>query len=404
MEHKILKILFVSRDKFPPFRVDVAVLFGKEMKAKRHTIDWILQSEDDCKRGYQTKWSGGNVWVTPTNNGNKLFDRTIKHFLRFFYTLYYTYQIIRNKYDLIQAKDCFFTALFCLIFSKLFHVKFFYWLSYPIAEASIYSATNGTARYPILYLIRGMFFKLLLYKILLKYADHIFVQSLQMQKDINAEGIPMEKMTVVPMGIEIKDFNDNANKKIDNQSEPTIVYLGTLTRLRKIDFVIRVFSFVRKEFPSSKLLMIGGGETKKDIEILKNEAIRLGIENDVIFTGFIDRKRAFELIRSADICVSPFFPTPVLNSTSPTKLIEYMALGKPVVANQHPEQELVIKESGGGICVPYSEKPFADAIIYLLKHPSILRDMGIRGRQWVLDHRSYSIISDIVESSYYKNI
>jgi hypothetical protein len=40
-----------------------------------------------------------------------------------------------------------------------------------------------------------------------------------------------------------------------------------------------------------------------------------------------------------------------LNPASPTKLVEYMALGKAVVANDHPDQRMVLEQSGAGICV-----------------------------------------------------
>ncbi len=42
----------------------------------------------------------------------------------------------------------------------------------------------------------------------------------------------------------------------------------------------------------------------------------------------------------------------ILRAASPTKLVEYMAMGKAVVANDHPEQKRVIEESGAGYCVP----------------------------------------------------
>ena len=99
----------------------------------------------------------------------------------------------------------------------------------------------------------------------------------------------------------------------------------------------------------------------------------------------------------ADVCASPFYPTPVLRSTSPTKLVEYLALGKAVVANDHPEQRRVIEESGAGLCVPYDEERFADAIVTLLEDPDARRSMGERGRRYALERRSYGVIADVVE-------
>ena len=81
-----------------------------------------------------------------------------------------------------------------------------------------------------------------------------------------------------------------------------------------------------------------------------------------------------------------------------------MALSKPTVVNDHPEQRFVIEKSGGGICVPYNETDFARAVVYLLKHPEIRKTMGAKGKRWVLDNRTYSKISDLVEKEYYRRI
>ena len=87
----------------------------------------------------------------------------------------------------------------------------------------------------------------------------------------------------------------------------------------------------------------------------------------------------------------------MLNPASPTKLVEYMALGKAVVANTHPEQRLLIEQSGCGYCVPWEESAFAEAILTLLAQPELARAMGERGRRYALEHRAYGRIADVVE-------
>jgi glycosyltransferase involved in cell wall biosynthesis len=403
---RALKILFVSRDKFPPFRVDVSILFGKEMARKGHTIDWVLQSENPCKKQYITEWSGGTAYIGPTNNGKTLAQRIHKHFLRFFHLNQHIALIARSRYDVIQLKDSFLTAVVYLLTAKIFKTHFFYWLSYPVADAQFYSIKEGTARHPVLYLIRGILYHLILHHILLKYSDHIFVQSEQMKNDFIERGIQKIKMTAIPMGIEPESFNDD---KFDNgcNCKPDhfiILYLGTLIRIRRIDFVIRVFEKVIKKIPNANLYLVGKGESDEDIAALKDVALKLGILDSIIFTGFLDRKNAFKIVKSADVCLSPFYPTPILNSTSPTKLIEYMALGKAVIANDHPEQKDIIKKSGGGICVPYSEEEFSQAVIYLLKHPDKRNNMGNKGKEWVFSNRTYSKIANKVEQTYLKTL
>ncbi|MGH8241819.1 MAG: glycosyltransferase, partial [Steroidobacteraceae bacterium] len=133
---------------------------------------------------------------------------------------------------------------------------------------------------------------------------------------------------------------------------------------------------------------------------IRSEARKLGVLDRLKITGFLRREEALRLVSDAAVCVSPFYPTPILNSTSPTKLIEYMALGRPVVANDHPEQRLVIEESRAGLCVPYDESAFASAILHLLNHPEEAESMGSRGRGYAETHRDYRRIADAVALEY----
>jgi glycosyltransferase involved in cell wall biosynthesis len=105
------------------------------------------------------------------------------------------------------------------------------------------------------------------------------------------------------------------------------------------------------------------------------------------------------VLRSA-VCVSPFYPTPILQSTSPTKLVEYMALGRPVVANTHPEQSAVLEESRAGLCVEWSPEAFAAAFVALFAEPAAADEMGRRGREYVRSRRTYSAIAEKVAQDY----
>jgi len=127
---------------------------------------------------------------------------------------------------------------------------------------------------------------------------------------------------------------------------------------------------------------------------------KLSMEKNIKMTGWVKREKAIDYIKKSNICVSPYFPTPILQSTSPTKMIEYMALGKPVVANEHPEQKAIIDESGGGICTAYNENEFAKAIIKILSDENIEKSMGEKGKKYVFANREYSIIADKLDRKY----
>ena len=395
-----LRLLVISSDTYPPTRVDLSVLFGIELAGRGHTIDLILQSEADCAHPYAASWEGGTAWVGATDSGSSLVSRVMKHVFGIANDLRVFSRLRRPRYDAVEVKDKFLSGVMALLASRLFSTRFIYWLSYPFPEHYLLRAADGTARYPFLYRIRGAAFKWLLYRWLLPKADHVFVQSEQMRLDVAAQGIDLHKMTAVPMGVRIDlcaapDLS--RSRRILPGGVPCVLYLGTLNRVRRLDFLIRAFARVVAVEPRALLYIVGQGDHPEDRSFLENEAARLNIGSSVVFVGQLPQPQALAYVQESDVCTSPFYPTPILQSTSPTKLVEYMAAGKPVVANDHPEQKRVIEESGAGICVAYDEDAFAAAILSLLRDPERSRAMGERGRRYVIEHRSYGAIADMVE-------
>ncbi len=395
-----MNILFISSDKYPPFRVDVTELFGKEMVSRGHTVDWLLHSEEQCDESFTTTWSGSTVYVGRTDAGERLWNRLRKHWYSFLNDCRMLRLSRENAYDFILVKDKFLAAIVAGLTCRHRPAKFIYWLSYPFPEASLYEAKTGTARYPILYRIRGWLFDIALYRFIVYQCEHLFCQSEQMKKDLQSRGADLTKMTAVPMGFSEEKFRSMAFSDSSKNSEDIdLLYLGTLLGARRMDFLVRVLAEVRKTKPNVNLIFVGDGEADADTQQILDAAQELSVSNAVTITGFLPQDEALKYVQRAKVCLSPFYPTPILNSTSPTKLIEYMAMGKVVVANDHPEQSLVIERSQGGLCVPYEEKAFSDAILYLLEDPCKRNDMGRRGKEYVMANRTYSKIANVVESA-----
>ncbi len=307
----------------------------------------------------------------------------------------------RGRYDAVEVKDKFLSGIFAIIASRMFRTRFIYWLSYPFPEHYLQRARDGTARYPLLYRIRGLAFKILLYRLLLPAADHIFVQSEQMRADIAAEGIPADRMTAVPMGVRAElcaAAEPSRERTLLPAHVPAVLYLGSLNKVRNLDFLIRAFARVRTAVPEARLYIVGRGDDPTDEEFLRSEAARLGLQASVVFVGQLPQAEALGFVREADVCVSPI--PEILRAASPTKLVEYMAMSKAVVANDHPEQKRVIEESDAGYCVPWEEQPFADAIVRVLNDPETAHAMGRRGLKYVLEHRTYAAIAAAVERQF----
>jgi len=398
-----LRILVVAGDTYPATRVDVATLFVKHLGGRGHQIDWILQSETATGRSEVVPWGTGQVWVGRTNTGTSLVSRTAKHVLGILHDLRLFPLMASGRYDIIQVRDKFLSGIFAAIASRIFRKRFVFWLSFPIPEMYMLLADEAHGLYKILYRVRGAAFKFLLYRVLMPAADHAFVQTERMRDDISREGIAKEKMTAVPMGVDAEaDWAAVAKNRVIPEQGRTFVYLGTIARTRHLDFLVRVLAKVRESVPDVKLYVVGGGVAPGDEELLTTEASRLGVSDALVLVGQRPRAEALAYVRDADVCVSPIYPSPLFNCGSPTKLVEYMAMGKAVVANDHPEQLQVITESVAGYCVPWQEDAFAAAIVRLLQDPTEAKRMGERGARYVAQRRAYGLITDIVEEELVK--
>jgi glycosyltransferase involved in cell wall biosynthesis len=397
-----LHFLCLAPNRFPPRRVG-GVLFGKELPSRGHRITFLLQSEKPCRKAYQASWHSALVYVGATDLGTGIHNRIIRRVLDLTNNLKVFKLTRQHRYDFVNVKDRFLSGVMALFAVRLAKTRYFYWLSYPFPEANLFGVKEGSARYRLVYFLRGHLYKFLLYKIILPHADHVFVQSEQMKHDLIRGGIPEQKMTSVPMGVSLKSvpYAPCGNVvKMNAHRNRNIVYLGTLSRVRRLDFLIRVFKKVLEKEPDAKLYMIGAGQAPKDVMTLRRLSEDLGIADQVTFTGFLPWHEAGTYVKEAAVCVSPYHPSPILMSTSPTKLVEYMAMGKPVIANDHPEQSRIIRESQAGLCVPYETGAFADAIVEILRDPDRAMMMGRRGRTYVEQHRSYEKIADTVEATF----
>jgi glycosyltransferase involved in cell wall biosynthesis len=180
-----------------------------------------------------------------------------------------------------------------------------------------------------------------------------------------------------------------------------MAYLGTLDPQRRLEILVEMLALLSTSSLNFRLLLIGG-EDPEDRARLEQVAARLHVSSLVEITGMLPRAAALCRLQEADICLSPFFPTPILRSTSPTKLVEYLALGLPVVANDHPEQKQVLRESGAGVCVPWGARFFAHGVHWLAKAgPEVRQRMGECGRRWVLENRTYDTLATRLEAKYH---
>jgi glycosyltransferase involved in cell wall biosynthesis len=394
------RMLYFVRETYPTFRSDVDHLFFGELLDRGHRIDFVMQSTGDEAGANKLSLKSGFVFLARNDLGAGARHKIRRAGLAFIHDVRSLFLIDVSSYDCIQFKDKFLTAAIGVLIAKTKRVKFCYWLSFPFPE-SRQATTRKRLRELPLYL-RGLLEEFLLYRAILPASDRVFVQSAQMKRDLERRGVPGRKMSVVPMGVDLAHFAVAPSRTERASSAATISYLGTLSSERQLVVLIDMLSVLRNDFGmDARVLLVGDGNRPADRAALLKRAAELGVEEFVRITGFLPRAEALAELRTADVCISPFFPTPILLSTSPTKLIEYMALGIPVVANDHPEQSLIVSQSRAGLCVPWGVRGFAEAIARIMRMTVQDRElMGRRGRAWVEENRTYAKIANDVENDY----
>ena len=310
---------------------------------------------------------------------------------------------------LVRDKPLF--TLWAWLVSRLRGVPFAYWMSFPLPESALEFARErgpsiGLFRWLVVY-GRGLLSYWTLYKVVLPRADIAFVQSDEMLRTLQARGIRMRHAVPVPMGVD-REAIERIMARDDTDIEPTaadwlarartfetVVYLGTVEENRRLELALEAFATVLRVRPEALLLIIGNADEPGDIEKLKTLARELGIASRVIFTGWLDMATAWQLVRAARVGFSPCPRGVLYDVASPTKAVEYMALGLPVVANDLPDQAFVI---GRGLCTPLEPDAFAAAMIELLSDPEAARRRGQAGRQWALENRNYDRLATLVRN------
>lgn len=233
----------------------------------------------------------------------------------------------------------------------------------------------------------------------MKKADLITPSSKWFGETLAQKGISEYKLMSYPNGVDVALFSNKDGKDIREKYQlsdsQVITYIGTLDKARNLSILIQAFAKVKKHKKKVKLLMVGEGSDKWNLQSLARE---LEIEEGVIFTGQVPGSEVPKYVAAADIGVSPVPPLACYKIGSPLKIFEYMGGGKPVIANEEIfDQKEVLEQSSGGILVPYTPEAFADAMIELLNNPEKAAEMGWRGRQWVVENRSYEVLARQVE-------
>lgn len=395
-----VRILSFVPEALPTFRSDVAALAGRHLPA--HGVQTHLVGHP-----------GASKAGDPAGSMEMAFDVSRNSGFRFFREWHYVVLSIRKllaanarRFEVIQVRDMVSIGLLALVFARLKGLRFVFWMSFLMSEGRAENARSAWARgqriKAILLHVKAATEAWVLYRIVLPASDFVFVQSDEMKRYVARKHVTESKMLAVPMCIDFPEGaqSSESRKLHDVVGKSVIGYLGTLDSARRLDLLIDALAAVRKAGLDACLVLIGGSENKQDEEDLLAHARRHGLRDQVSITGWLARPEALQYLLRCDVCVSPIPRGKVLDTGSPTKLLEYMALGLPCIANDNPDQRKVIEESGAGWLVCGDPPDYAAAILQVLRDPAEARASAAKGPAYVAAHRSYATLAASVAAQY----
>lgn len=164
-------------------------------------------------------------------------------------------------------------------------------------------------------------------------------------------------------------------------------YVGVMGKQEGIDLLLRIVRNIvyARGRSDIQFALIGDGT---ELSSMKAYARELKIDEYVTFTGYLQGDGLFELLSTSDVCVSPDFPNEMNNKSTMVKIMEYMALGKPIVQFDLVEGRYSAQQAS--LYVGRSdEDEFAEKLLFLLAHPDERQRMGQIGRERVLSELAW---------------
>ncbi|WP_353948823.1 glycosyltransferase [Sporolactobacillus sp. Y61] len=212
-------------------------------------------------------------------------------------------------------------------------------------------------------------------------SDAFTATSNNMKKILVKYGCPKHKIHVHHSGINIEQFPFR-HTPVPLDGSITILSVGRLVKKKGMKYLIEAFQKVHRQFPGTRLRIVGDGKLRTDLE---NLVKGLKLDHAVTFSGALSYEDIVREMQQAHLFALASTRTPDGNQEGiPNVLKEAMASGLPVVSTKHAGIPELVRSGESGILVPEKDPDaLAESLIWLIRHPDRWRKMAKKGRKTV---------------------
>jgi glycosyltransferase involved in cell wall biosynthesis len=188
------------------------------------------------------------------------------------------------------------------------------------------------------------------------------------------------------------------SKRLREMNKTILCYIGALNPQDGVDYLLRslrdlLYKLDRKDF---YCVIMGSGDSLEDLRALTKD---LNLEDYVEVTGYVSEEDLMSNLSAADICVDPDPSSPLNDVSTWIKIMEYMALGKPIVTYDLKETRWSAQDAALYI-TPNNELEFAEGIAKLMDRPDLCAQMGEFGRQRIHRDLKWDVVGQNLIRAY----
>jgi glycosyltransferase involved in cell wall biosynthesis len=218
--------------------------------------------------------------------------------------------------------------------------------------------------------------------------------------NICARGWPNAKVSVITCGVDCGMLYPDAlgaarvRAQCDWQDKKIVLYFGALGEANNIPVILRAAQSLQSR-RDILFVLIGDGMQRVAIaQQIADHAI-----HNVRLLAPVPKHDAHRYINAADVCVVTLQDIPLFGGAIPTKLLDYMACGKPVVCGVRGEaQRIVVEAEAGLVCAPDDGEALGRSVVTLLHDPALMRQMAHNALAYVTQHFSAATMRHRMES------
>jgi glycosyltransferase involved in cell wall biosynthesis len=238
----------------------------------------------------------------------------------------------------------------------------------------------------------------LLDRVCVRAADYLLVVTEEAEERLRELGVQHERVAVIHNTPDLEAMGQHpvAQEIVGKyKNDYVILYTGWLSPERGLETAIEAMPLIRQRVPNARLVIAGGGPSEEDVRRFVHFR---GATDYVEVTGWLDHRLFPSYITAAQVCIVPHPADPSINTTSPNKLFEYMALGKPVVVSDaRPLARVVRAHQCGKVFTSHDPHSFAAAVLRLRGQE---RAAGANGRKAVIETYNWSVSSQRLLAAY----